>query len=375
MSGEILSRRPLNRALLARQMLLRRSPLSAPEAIEHLVGLQAQSPLAPYVGLWSRLEKFRHEDLAELIAERQAVRIGLMRNTIHLVTSGDALKLWPVLRPVMARAFAGSGSGRNLPGIDIEALLAAGRAHLQKTPRTAQQLGNLLRQQWPDRDPELLARAIRFLEPVAQVPPRGIWGAGGQATWATLEDWLGRPVLPGGTDENLVLRYLAAFGPASVADMQTWSGLTRLAEVVQRLRPELKNFRDEDGRELFDLPDAPRPDPGTPAPPRFLPEYDNLLLSHADRRRVIADEHRERVFTKGAFLVDGFVRGTWKIARQSATAMLVIEPFKALSKKDAAALTREGARLLAFAAANAAPRDIQIVAPHIADPPATAPTV
>jgi hypothetical protein len=132
MFGEVLSRRALNRALLARQMLLRRAPRSSAEALEHLVGLQAQAPLAPYVGLWSRLEKFRLDDLAKLIAERQAVRIGLMRNTIHLVTAGDALRLWPVLRPVMARAFAGSGSGRNLPGIDIEELLAAGRAHLQR---------------------------------------------------------------------------------------------------------------------------------------------------------------------------------------------------------------------------------------------------
>jgi hypothetical protein len=164
--------------------------------------------------------------------------------------------------------------------------------------------------------------------------------------------------------EELILRYLAAFGPASVKDMQTWSGLTRLSEVVERLRPRLGAFRDEQGRELFDLPDAPRPDPDMPAPPRFLYDYDNLLLSHANRTRFITEEYHRQGFTMDGpmpciALVDGFTNAIWKIIRSRNTATLTIKPFTLLSKKDTAALTEEGARLLAFAEADADDHDIQ----------------
>ncbi len=360
---EVLSRRALNRALLARQLLLQRVRLPAAEAIEHLVGMQAQSPNAPYVGLWSRLEGFQPDELVQLINGRQAVRTSLMRTTLHLVTARDCLALRPVLQPVLERGFStGSPFARRIKGVDIAAVLAAGRALLEERPRTTAELGKLLQEQWPDRDPVALAHAVRYLLPLVQLPPRGIWGAGGQATWTTVESWLGRAPDSDASPEAMILRYLAAFGPASVKDIQAWCWLTRLREAVERLRPRLRTFRDERGTELFDLPDAPRPDPETPAPPRFLPEYDNLLLSHANRTHVIADEHRERVFTKGALLVNGFASGTWSVERQRGMAILHIQPLETLSPSERAAVAEEGASLLAFLTPEATAREIEFAA-------------
>jgi hypothetical protein len=352
----ILSPRALNRATLERQMLLRRQRLSAEDAIEHLVGMQAQAPTPPYVGLWTRLEGFHPDELARLILDRRAVRVALMRNTVHLVSARDCLALRPLVQPVIDRGLYGNRTHRvGIEGVDIEALSAAGRALLEERPRTAKELGILLRERWPERDPASLARAIRHLLPLVQVPPRGVWGKSGPAAHTTAEAWLGRSLESDPSLEEMVVRYLGAFGPATVKDVQTWSGLTRLGGMVDRLRPRLLSFRDEHGGEIFDLPDAPRPDPDVPAPPRFLPEFDNLILSHADRIRVIANEYRKAIASKNGmvpatFLVDGFVRGTWKSERSRGKATLLIEPFEPLAKNDHDALVEEGERLVRFMA-------------------------
>ena len=370
-SGGVLGMRALNRATLERQMLLRRGTLSAEEAIEHLVGMQAQAPNPPYIGLWTRLEGFHPDQLARLILERRAVRVALMRNTVYLVSARDCLKLRPLVQPVIDRGlYANRANRAGVEGVDVGALSAVGRQLLEERPRTAKELGVLLRERWPEGDPASLARAVRHLLPLVQVPPRGVWGRSGQTTHTTSEAWLGRPLEADPSLKELVVRYLGAFGPATVKDVQTWSGLTRLGEVLERLRPRLDTFRDEHGRELFDLPEAPRPDPDTPAPPRFLPEFDNLILSHADRARVIADDYRRALASRNGmvpatFIVDGFVRGTWKTRRTRGKAALVIEPFDALSGNDRGALAEEGEGLLRFVTEpeGVEPYDIRIAEP------------
>ncbi len=365
-SDQILSRRALNRALLARQLLLRRASMPAIAAIEHLVGMQAQAPMPPYFGLWTRLENFQPDDLANLITNREAVRIALMRSTVHLVSARDCLMLRPLLHPVISRPVTTRNPyGRHLEGMDLEELVTAGRAALEAKPQTLSDLGKHLQQRWPERNAEALGAALRFLAPLVQLPPRGIWGMGGQAICTTAEAWLGRSLDPNASVDEMVLRYLAAFGPATVMDVQTWSGLTKLRAVLDRLRPRLLTFRDEADRELFDLPDAPRPDPATPAPVRFLGEWDNMLLSYADRTRIIAEVDRLRMWTvngivPGSILLDGFVAGTWKIHRQRNATVLRISPIRPVSVEERTELEMEGMRLLTFAAADAADQSIEI---------------
>lgn len=370
MPSEVLSQRALNRALLARQHLLRRRKASAADEIEHLVGMQAQVPNSPYVGLWTRLEGFQPHELGDLINRRRAVRLGLMRNTIHLVSAGDALAQRPLYQPLFDRAWQTTGFSRNLVGIDINAVIAMAHALMAEKPRTFSELGSLLAQRWPDRDATSLAYSIRYLVPIVQVPPRGIWGKSAQATWTSTELWLGRSLTAKPSIGKLIPRYLAAFGPASVADMSTWSGLTGLRAAAERLRLQLRTFRDERGRELFDVADGPLPDPKTPAPPRFLPEYDNLLIGHHDRTRVIDHAYRHVIFI-GTLLVDGFVQGTWVMKRQGDAATLTIEPLRPLTKRDRTLVAEEGERLLEFAAPNAARRDLRITA--VATSPPRAP--
>jgi hypothetical protein len=362
----LMSTRALNRATLARQLLLARSSCSALEAVEHLVGLQAQAPSPPYYGLWSRVEGFRPDHLVQLLVGRRAVRIVVMRSTVHLVSADDALLLRPWVQPVIERELRSNPARRAaLEGVDLPALATAGRAIVEREPLTAAQLGAVLSESWPGRDPASLAYATRILVPLVQVPPRGVWGASGQARCTSVEAWTGRPVATDLVPDELVLRYLAAFGPASVNDVQTWSGLTRLGEIVDRLRPRLRTFRADDGAELFDLPDAPRPDPDVPAPVRFLPEFDNALVSHANRSRIISDEHRHRLAARngmvpGTVLVDGYVRAAWKIRRALGRSDLEIIPFDRLSKRHAAAVRAEGNRLLRWASAGAGPGEVRM---------------
>ena len=355
-SHNVLGTHALNRATLERQMLLRRRKLPAAEAIEHLVGMQAQAPDTPYVGLWTRLEGFHPDELARLIEERSAVRMALMRNTVHLVSARNCLALRPLVQPIIDRGLHANSAQRvAMEGVDTEELAAVGRDLLEGQPCTAKELGVLLGERWPEREPSSLARAVCHLLPLVQVPPRGVWGKSGQAIHTTAEAWLGCPLEPDPSLEEMVLRYFGAFGPATVKDAQTWSGLSGLGEVVERLRPRLLSFRDEQGKELFDLPEAPRPGPHTPAPPRFLPRFDNLILSHADRSRVIMEEHRKAIASKNGMvpatvLVDGFVCGTWKTEQSHGKTTLVIEPFDPLAQEDRNTLVEEGKRLVRFLA-------------------------
>ncbi|MGV9645199.1 winged helix DNA-binding domain-containing protein [Streptomyces sp. NPDC003514] len=346
MSGTdpVLSTRALNRATLERQLLLRRSPLTAPEAVTHLVGLQAQEVKPPYYALAARLDGFTPEALSAPLGDRSLVRMVTMRSTIHLHTADDALTLRPLVQPAREREITYFRKG--LVGVDLDRLAALARELVEESPRTMKELREALSAEWPDADPQSLAVAARCRLPLVQITPRGQWGRSAQVTLTTLEHWLGRPAEPAAPADDTVLRYLAAFGPASVKDLQTWAGLTRMRAVFERLRPELVTFRDENGVELFDLPDAPRPDPDTPAPPRLLPEFDNLLLSHADRARVVPPANRGRTWQANTFycplLVDGFLAGVWRLIGDA----LVIEPFSDLGRAERAEVTEEAERVL-----------------------------
>ncbi|GAB7185130.1 winged helix DNA-binding domain-containing protein [Kitasatospora sp. Ki12] len=350
-SGQLLGTRALGRALLARQHLLARTDLAPAALIHHLGGLQAQAaPQPPYLGLLARLDGFTPEPLSALLEERAAVRIALQRGTIHLVTAEDCLTLRPLLQPVLDQALR-TTYGKRLTGLDPDALAAEARELVEAEPRTFQQLGALLAASRPDRDPAALAQAARCLLPLVQVPPRGLWGRGGPAAHTTAESWLGRPLDPAPPLDDLVLRYLAAFGPATAADMTKWCGLSGLTPVLRRLAPRLLTFRDEQGRLLYDLPDAPRPDESTPAPVRLIAPFDNLLLSHADRTRVLPEEYRGRVMTQngivlGTLLVDGLVAGSWRLTGEQE---VVVQPFAPLRRADRQAAEAEAERVLAFA--------------------------
>ena len=345
-----ISQRALNRATLARQMLLERTDASALDVVERLVGMQAQAPFPPYFGLWSRISGFRPDDLARLIEARAVVRIVTMRSTVHLMSAADALTMRALLQPALERMFRTSTFGKELAGVNAEGLVEAGRALVDEAPRTGGQLAASLSDRWPTLSAITIQNTLRTYLALVQVPPRGIWGRSGHPTFTTVESWLGQPMSSTATLDDLVLRYLAGFGPASVADIQAWSGLTRLGEVVERLAPGLVKFTRDTGPVLYDLPDAPRPDEGTPAPVRLIAEFDNLTLAHADRTRVLSDEHRKRAFTNngiipGTILVDGVVAGVWKL-KQARVDLVAYRSFSA-AERDAA--VAEAGALLAFA--------------------------
>ena len=350
---EVLDRRALNRALLARQLLLARRRASGAATIERLVGMQAQAPNLPYVGLWARLRGFRHQELSRLIDRREAVRISLIRNTIHLVTARDAFGIKPLFMRLGERGFLhGSPWGRGLRDADFAAVTRAGAQIMAERPRTVAELAKELARRFPEHEGVAMAYGVRYMVPLVFTPPRGIWGAGGQVTLTTFESWLGRPPGPAIADELFVTRYLGAFGPASVADMRAWSGLAMRA-AFERLRPRLRVFRDENGVELFDLPRAPRPRADVDAPVRFVPDYDNILLAYADRSRILPDAKRRGLFSsngvmQGAVLIDGFVRAMWA----PKAGQLVITPHvKPIPAAQRAAIEEEASRLSEFLAA------------------------
>jgi hypothetical protein len=335
------------------------------ETVEHLLGLQAQATLPPYYGLWSRLDGFEAHELGRMLMDRAAVRLTLLRGTVHLVTVRDALTLRPLVQRVIERAHNGS-FGRRMGGADLARLAATVRELLVDEPLTARDLGRRLVARGIGDDVEAIGNATRVYVPLVQVPPRGVWGAGGQAKYLPLEAWTGTQLETEPSIDELVLRYLGSFGPASVMDVQSWSGLTKLKEVFDRLRPRLVTLRDERGLELFDVPGAPRPDPETPAPVRFLGEYDNVLLGHADRRRIIPEDFPwAAMLAPGRFvnnlLVDGVLRATWWIEREGKTrATLAIRPFRRFSCAERTEVTAEAVRMLEFAAADAESRDVRL---------------
>lgn len=352
---EALTRRQLNRALLERQLLLHRWRLSASDAVERLVGLQAQVPSSPYIALWSRLEGFQTDELSAMVRDREAVRMTLMRATLHLVSARDALALRPALGSFLWNALhVATPFGRNLAGMDLDELAAAGRKLLDERPMPLAQLRSAFAKHWPDRDPISMAYGVAFLVPLVQIPPRGMWGASHRATLAPLESWLGQAVPAEASPDEMVLRYLAAFGPSTVADVRAWSGLRGAKEVVERLRPWLRTFRDERGRELFDVRDGPLPDPDTSAPVRFLPDFDNVLLGHEDRGRIFEDgANLAGLIGQPAVLVDGFVAATWRFKRDGEAARLEVRPLRDLAGEEEASIAEEGAGLLGLLAPSA----------------------
>ncbi|MFI0938186.1 winged helix DNA-binding domain-containing protein [Streptomyces sp. NPDC021020] len=358
-----LSQRTLNRTLLTRQHLLHRAgPATTAEGVvAHLLGMQSQVPSSPYPGLWSRLDGFDVAELGRLLTERRVVRLAMMRSTVHLVTARDALGLRPWLAPMLRRSFANSQWAKGLAGVDEAALTAEGRALLREKPRTPAELRAALAPRFPAADPAALVHALRSWLPLVQLPPRGVWGANGGTTYGLLDEWLGaeqaRAAQPADS-ADVVRRYLAAFGPAAPADLQKWSGLTGLKSAFSGL--DLRTYTAEDGRELYDLPDAELTDSDVPVTARFVADFDNVLLAHADRTRIVPEAHRSRVMTvngivRGTILVDGFVAGTWRFARAKGTAAVEVTHFAPLSAADRTSLTSEALRLLATTDPEATP--------------------
>jgi hypothetical protein len=363
----VLGHRALGRATLARQLLLERAQVPAIDAIDHLVGVQAQVPQVPHLSLWNRLAGYDPAELDVLMSERQVVRTQLMRTTIHTVTAADAVALRPLLQPVLDRTFAGTAWGQRLRGQDVSAAVREAAALLAERPMGRAALQRELAARRPGLDAEAVAFGVSYWVPWVQPTPRGLWNRSAAALMTTVDAWLGDAEAPAATPDDLVVRYLRAFGPGSVRDVQTWCGLTRLREVVDQLGHRLRRFRSEDGAELVDIPDAPLPDPGTPAPARFLAEYDNVLLSHGDRSRFASGG--DVVLLRGGpggwtgtVLVDGLVRATWAARREGGSTVLTVRPSGPLTGAERDEVADEGARLLRFVAP-ARDHDVRVGAP------------
>ena len=361
---ETLTDRQLNRATLARQMLLERSDKGIVATVEWLLGLQAQQTHDPYIGLWSRLAGFTHEALTALIVDRILARATTMRGTLHLHTAHDLIGIREQMQPFLRSVWL-SNFRKRFGGNDEAAVLALARELLDAGPMTAGQLGKRLSERFPEGEPLAMTMLLQSTDTLIQIPPTRIWGSGHSPVITRIGNWLPAPYERPIARETLVRRYLAAYGPASIADMQTWSRLSRLGEVFEALRPELVTFTARDGRELFDLPDAPRPDADTPAPVRFLPLYDNVYLGYDNRRRMLAadDETRINLFAdfRPAVLVDGVIAAGWTIDKKKGATTLAVEPYHRLRKADIADIEREGALFLRFMEEAAESYDVRVL--------------
>lgn len=354
-----ITQRALNRTTLGRQLLLERSGRSLAQTIEHLVGMQGQNPHDAYYGLWSRLEGFDPEELSGMIERREAVRGALLRGTIHLATTTDYVALRSQLQPTLAAVLGSTSFAKDTREVDWQDLLDVGRFLIEEKPMTRAELAGPLGEQWPGVPGPSLAMVVTYLLPVIQVTPRGLWGRTGPAAWTTIESWAGLEVPPETSVEGTVGRYLAAFGPASIPDMRVWSRLPDLRRVVDSMRPRLRVFEGEDGAELLDILGAPILDEDMPAPPRFLPEYDNVLLGHQDRSRFFLPGVIPQGWV-GNLLVDGLFSGSWKIHRSRGKAQLDVSLFRKISPADLAAVEEEAEGLLGFADPDAAHRELVI---------------
>jgi hypothetical protein len=335
--------REINRATLARQGLLERSSVSVVGMIEQLAGLQAQEPKPPFIGLWSRIDGFEAGDLREALHSGDVVRATLMRATLHLWSARDYKELRSALQPALDGAMASILKARG-EGIVVDDVLAAARGLLARGKQlTFDEIRAKLSEQFRDLDHRALGYVTRTGLPLAMVPTDDAWGFPRDSRFKLVTQ-----VDKRAATEELVRRYLAAFGPATPADAQVWSGLKGLKGTFASLELE------EVDPGVFDLPDAPRPGADVPAPVRFLPAFDNLLLAHKDRTRIIDDEHRPKVVTKNlrihpTFLVDGFAAGMWSIKATKKKATLTLQPFGKLPKQARKQLEAEGDALLRFA--------------------------
>ena len=360
----VLSLRELNRALLARQLLLKRAPLSPATAIERLAGLQAQWSPAPYVGLWTRLTRFAIADLERALDERTVVKATAMRGTLHLLSAADYPSLTVALAAADARSASFIPAGRRVADVDR---LHANVLRFARTARTRESLATFIGTQpgLPDVPPaSLLWWLIAARGGLVHVPPSGTWAHRRSGDLISATAWLRGMRTPPVADavQHVVRKHLAAFGPASIEDVSSWSSLRTPAirAAIDQLGAAVRVFADERGRALYDLARAPRPAAEDASPPRFLPKWDSTLLAYvpADRVRVLAEVHRKVVIGKNGdvaqtFLVDGFVAGTWDLAQTRGEAILTLKPFGRLAKGDRLALTEEAERLARFAMAEA----------------------
>jgi DNA glycosylase AlkZ-like len=364
---DVFTLRQLNRATLARQMLLARSRTSVVQAIEQLVALQAQLPRPPFVGLWSRVEGLKRDEVVKALLDKRLVRGTSLRGTLHLMTAGDFGRFRDTLQTALDRGLKVLGA--RTEGLPIDSLVSLAEKFFRE-PRTFDAFRDHLAGKFPKSDIRAMAYAVRMRVPVLQVPTDAPWAFPAQADFITAEAWLGRPTSRkkgSGDAEELVLRYLAAYGPATATDAQAWSGIPGLRPVFESLRPRLVSFRGERGGELFDLPDAPRPPADAPAPVRLLPEWDSVIVTRADAR-LLLPQHRSSVFQPGlrvlpTVLVDGMVVGTWKVDRRRAAATLIVSLFgtqPARASRERRELEAEADALLRFSEPDAATHEVRI---------------